>query len=276
MFNYLFSNNHSVQYTENKNVEKNSVGVFLINLDRAKARLDFVKSNIQKLELPFHRIAAVDGQRLSDDKISKIVDREQYKKYFKMYPEKGTVGCSLSHEKVWKTFLQSHYEFALVFEDDIVFDPVQLKQCVLEAVKQKVLWDVLLLEPYHNGTPVKVAKLWGNFSMCVYFTNITHAGCYLINRSAVKKFLEKFYPISVPVDHYINAGWEFDVKFLGVEPRLVKQCFGESQIKTNNSEKFNDFSTKFNNACYNICRAILHFLYNSYLYMKIKNYIEAD
>ena len=33
------------------------------------------------------------------------LDYERFKSYFKMLPERGTIGCSLSHEKALKKFL---------------------------------------------------------------------------------------------------------------------------------------------------------------------------
>jgi hypothetical protein len=37
----------------------------------------------------------------------------------------GTIGCSLAHLSVWKKFLSSNYEFALIFEDDAKFDDLK-------------------------------------------------------------------------------------------------------------------------------------------------------
>ena len=141
MFNFLFSESHS-DFSVHLEFVPDSVGVFLINLDRATERLEFVKPNINQLGLPVERISAIDGNLLSEEEIQKVCDQEKFKKYFKMLPEKGTIGCSLSHEKALRTFLESEYEFALIFEDDVEFDPCELKDCVEKAIEKKDLFDM--------------------------------------------------------------------------------------------------------------------------------------
>ena len=267
MFNFLF-NESPLDFKIHTKFVPNSVGAFLINLDRAAERLEFVKPHIDQLEMPFERISAVDGSLLSDEEIEKVCDQERFKKYFKMLPEKGTVACSLSHEKAWRRFLESEYEFALIFEDDVVFNPHELKSCVESAIEKKDLWDILSFEMIHDGWPLKVANLHVDKWLSLYLASVKHSGCYLINRSAVKKLLGKFYPIVMPIDHYITASWEFDIKFAGVEPRIVTQNFGNSQIKIGLATKIDDFNVKISNAIFNIRRSIVGFLYNLYLYCK--------
>ncbi|MBE6447098.1 MAG: glycosyltransferase family 25 protein [Alphaproteobacteria bacterium] len=265
MLKYLFSDSYGRDFSESGSVISGKVGSFVINLDRATERWNFIKRSVEALGFQTARISAEDGNLLSDDYINSISDKERYRRYFKMYPEKGTIGCSLSHEKAWKEFLLSDCEFALIFEDDASFDPSVLKNCVEDAIKYRQLWDVLELEPYHHGSPVAIRRINASHSMCVYFSNITHAGCYLINRATARKFLQKMYPIFVPLDHYINAAWEFDVKYIGVEPRVVRQRTCASQIKTTSSKKFSDIRTICSNALYNIRRSVVWFLYSCYI-----------
>ncbi len=267
MFNFLFNNFRS-DFKIHAEFVPNSVGVFLINLDRATERLAFVKPNIDQLNLPVEKISAIDGNLLTEEEIREICDQKQFKKYFKMLPERGTIGCSLSHEKALERFLESEYEFALIFEDDVVFNPHELRECVNKAIEKKNLWDILSFEMIHDGLPLKVADLYEDKWISFYLTSVKHSGCYLINRDAAKKLLEKFYPIIVPLDHYFTASWEFDIKFAGVEPRVVKQNFGSSQIKSESTKKFNSWKIKLSNAVFNTRRAIVGFVYNLYLFIR--------
>ncbi|MBO7454041.1 MAG: glycosyltransferase family 25 protein [Alphaproteobacteria bacterium] len=267
MFNFLFNKSRS-DFKIHAGFAPNSVGAFLINLDRATERLEFVKPNIDQLGFPVERISAVDGKLLSEEELRKVCDYKKFKGYFKMLPERGTIGCSLSHEKALERFLESEYEFALIFEDDVIFNPHELRECVNRAIEKKDLWDILNFETFHDGFPFKIADLYENKNMSLYFTPVTHAGCYLINRCTAKKLLEKFYPIIMPFDHYFAASWEFDIKFVGVEPRIVKQNFGNSQIKSESTKKFNCRRVKLSNTVFNIRRVIVGFMYNLYLFIK--------
>lgn len=245
------------------------IGGYLINLDRATERLHEVMKKLHELEFPIHRVVAIDGSTLSNDYISSITDEVTYLKFFRMLPENGTIGCSLSHLKAWKEFLKSDNEFALICEDDITFNPQELTDIIKQLVKQKDTWDIVNFETLHNGYPQEIIKLSKNRSLVVYLTNITHAGCYLINRQTAYRLIEKFYPIKVPVDHYFTASWEFGVTLLGIEPRVVKQTGEKSQIKTDKVKKINTKRLRIQNAKLNIERAILQTIYNTLIYIKI-------
>ena len=272
MFNFLFNRSHSEFTLKSEGIRtefaSDTVGVFLINLDRATERLKFVKSCIDQLGLPVERISAIDGKLLSKEEIQKICDQEQFKRYFKMLPEPGTIGCSLSHEKALRRFLASDYEFALIFEDDVTFNPHDLRACVEKAIQKKDLWDILSFEITHNRFPLKISDLYEDKYMALYVTSVKHACCYLINRDAVKKLLERFYPIIMPFDHYFTASWEFDLKFVGVEPSIVQQNFGNSQIKIGPANKINDIKIKISNAIFNTRRSIIGALYNLYIFLR--------
>lgn len=54
----------------------------------------------------------------------KTVDKNHIKthftKFYLDYGPAGSIGCSLSHLKTWKTFLQSNKDYCIIFEDDIL------------------------------------------------------------------------------------------------------------------------------------------------------------
>jgi GR25 family glycosyltransferase involved in LPS biosynthesis len=259
---FFFRNSYGDWQEEFDKFKLGKVCAYLINLDKATERLNFVRKSIEELGFLFTRISAVDGNNLSREKMESIIDLETYKKCFKMLPEPGTIGCALSHKKSWESFLKSDNEFAIIFEDDVSFDPKELRKTVQEVLKKKKLWDIVSFEVKHYGLPVKLTSLSFYKKLVFYLTNVTHAGCYLINRYAAYQLLQKFYPIKMPVDHYFTSSWAFNLKFAGVEPRIVHQKFGDSQIKTCVSSKIRTPKILISNLLYNIQRAIIHFLYN--------------
>jgi glycosyl transferase family 25 len=225
---------------------------------------------IRALQLPTEIISAIDGKAMSRQEIESISDVESYKNFFKMQPEVGTIGCSLSHEKTWRRFLESDNEFAIIFEDDVKFHPAELRETVKLVMEKKALWDIVNFETKHGGCPVKITELRNQKCLVFYLTNVTHAGCYLINRKAARKLLDNFYPIKMPLDHYFTTTWELDLKFVGIEPRIVFQRFGDSQIKTASPKKIKTMETLISNAIHNIQRAIFHFTYNLCCFIRYK------
>jgi GR25 family glycosyltransferase involved in LPS biosynthesis len=61
----------------------------------------------------------------------KTLDYNTIKKYttpiYSIFGPKSSIGCSISHISVWKTFLQSNKQYAVIFEDDIIFESHNLK-----------------------------------------------------------------------------------------------------------------------------------------------------
>ncbi|MDR1333648.1 MAG: glycosyltransferase family 25 protein [Holosporaceae bacterium] len=247
---------------EFRSVTSGRVGAYVINLDGAKDRWNFVEPSVTALGFAVERVSAIDGKTLSPKEIESVASAELYKFFFKMYPEEGTIGCALSHEKAWRTFLESDNEFAIIFEDDVQFDPKKLREVIEFALKEKDLWNIVNFETKHDGFPQRISKYFQEQSLVVYLTNVTHAGCYLIDRRAAYELLRKFYPIKMPIDHYFTAAWEFDLKFVGVEPRIVFQKFGDSHIKTSPAKKIRILFVIIANAIYLVQRAVLHFAYN--------------
>lgn len=272
-FGFLKKKNHiknSEPIKENECIQKGKASAYVLNLTRAKERWEFMLPQVKALNIPYEKISAVDGKKLSDKLKKEIVDEVSFSYFFKTLPEAGSIGCSLSHEKAWRKFLESDDEFALILEDDVSFDPRALSEIVASAIKNHTLWDIIGLELNHYGHPQKIEKLLPEKFLVLYMTNVKHSGAYLINRSAAKKLLERFYPIKMPLDHYFTRSWEFGLRFCGVEPRLVEQTFGDSQIKCDDSEKIGNAKVLTISVLYNIYTAFMQTVYNFLLYLSNK------
>lgn len=228
---FVLNDDPHVQIPSSVDVKNDAIGVFVVNLDRSKDRLIHVMEFVRLLDLPTMRISAVDGNQLTKDDIKEVLNEDRYLTYMGNSPKRGTVGCSLSHIALWKKFLESDFEFALVFEDDIGFDAKNLLMILAKLVHVKDQWDIVNLEPYHHGGPVTVKDLGDDIRLVKYLFEATHTGAYLVNRKAVIKLLEKALPIVMPIDHYYSRSWEFGLKYRGIEPRPVKQTFGVSEIE---------------------------------------------
>jgi glycosyl transferase family 25 len=257
---------------ENNNYVKDSVVAYIINLDRSPERLKFVKENVERLNIPFERISAVDGNLLSQEEIQQKVSNAL--KGFDRRNKVGIFGCYLSHVKTWEIFLKSDAEFAIIFEDDVNFNPKILKETIDELIINKDLWDINTFDIRGNGMPVRIKKFSNGQSLVVYLTKVLNTGAYIINRKAAKKLLEKALPIKMQIDDYFTRIWELDLKFTGIEtPRLVYQMFGNDSDIENSRDIDNDkvdFITLVKRRIYQSQRAIIRFIYNLKVYLQDK------
>ncbi|MDR1334803.1 MAG: glycosyltransferase family 25 protein [Holosporaceae bacterium] len=301
---------NSLMLADDSKIIPGSISSYIINLARCPDRLNYVLPSVSQLVLvnsaassadvaiPYQIVSAVDGRELSREQINYVVDEKAYRMRFKTSPEIGTIGCSLSHARCLEFFLKSNDEFALIFEDDVQFNHDELSDVLASLMKHKNLWDIVSFELNHHGLHLKIAALDGinrdsgmenyrKYSTCIngshwlviYLTNVKHAGAYLINRIAAQQLLADFFPIKMPFDHYFTQQKLFRkpwLKFTGVEPRLVYQKFGTSEIKTQNLVKSPAAIAHIvSGAILYAYSALVQFIHTSgrYAYIKITRYI---
>lgn len=90
--------------------------VYLINLDRRPDRLAEMTARLNALGLEFERISAVDGKNSSI--FAHVAWVKAYIYHQMKPPSRGSIGCFLSHRKVWQDMQTNQISQALVLEDD--------------------------------------------------------------------------------------------------------------------------------------------------------------
>ena len=201
-----------------------------------RSSFDFITPKAKKTGLPIFRISGIDGKYLTSEDLNKFVDKRFIIYNFPVTIGKGAVGCSLSHIKAWKTFLESPFQYALIMEDDINFDPTILATTLKLLEQNSDLWDINTFDTGRvgRGMPVQIKHFNSiNKSLVTYLSKISYASAYIINRNAAQKLFEHALPIKLAVDHYFIRSWEFGLKFTGIEPRIILQDFGTSIIDEN-------------------------------------------
>ncbi len=197
----------------------NGLQTWVINLDRAPQRLARISAQLQHLQLPFTRLAAVDAHSLTPEQRSKL-DEAAYRRKHGMAPLAGELGCYLSHVSAMQRFLASPAQFALVLEDDVLLHDS------LPAVLQGLLqhadrWDVVKLSAVHRGTPQPVLEVAPGHQLAVMLSRCTGSSAYVLNRRAAQAYLREpggLLPMSLPYDHVFDQGWRFKLKFRLVTP----------------------------------------------------------
>lgn len=191
----------------------------MINLDRAPERLARISAQLQTLQLPYTRLAAVDARALTPAQKAAL-DEPAFHRKHGMTPVPGELGCYLSHIEVMRAFLASDAQFALVLEDDV------LLQNSLPAVLQGLMqhptrWDVVKLSAVHRGTPQPYLQVAPGHQLAVMLSRCTGSSAYLMNRQAAQVYLRErdgLLPMQLPYDHVFDQGWRFGLKFRLVTP----------------------------------------------------------
>lgn len=180
-----------------------NVQVFLINLDRDVTK--YRKSMKILKENGFdsiQRISAIDGRKVDTNKINLT----WYTKYLLKKPQNrcaheqlntlGGIGCYLSHIKCWKKLINSKYEGAFIFEDDL-----EVIKNFADTFNQLTIpsdCDYLAIG-YIFANNIK--KVNDQFIKCDTFTGTQG---YFITTKGAKKLLKYIYPIESQIDGFIS------------------------------------------------------------------------
>jgi len=107
--------------------------IYVINLEENKIRRNYILTMMGKYGISFTLVSV--------KKINKA-DYDEYSKY-KTNISIGELGCGLSHLYCLKNIIESKYQHAIIFEDDIIFHKdFEAKFC---NIIQKRAYDFLLL-----------------------------------------------------------------------------------------------------------------------------------
>jgi GR25 family glycosyltransferase involved in LPS biosynthesis len=181
--------------------------IYYINLDQRKDRKEqFEAQEALATMPPVERIAGIHGLSVDIKKDKRIgvntrvqVITEYRRSHYEIH-SRGAIGASLSHLKVWQTFLKSKAKYALVLEDDVKLPPtfsMMVRDCAKDLPAN---WDVWILG--WNHTPVDTGKNGQSpFRRILHFVG---AHCYIISRHAAKIFVDEAFPVETHIEHYMN------------------------------------------------------------------------
>jgi glycosyl transferase, family 25 len=197
-------------------IRMDGLQTWVINLDRAPERLARITAQLQRLQLPFTRLAAVDAKAFTPAQAA-LLDEAAYRRKHGMTPVPGELGCYLSHVEVMRAFLASAAQAALVLEDDVKLHdslPAVLRGLMAHTGR----WDMVKLSAVHRGTPQPYLEVAPGHQLAVMLSRCTGSSAYLMNRRAAQAYLGGLLPMQLPYDHVFDQGWRFGLKVRLVTP----------------------------------------------------------
>ena len=201
---------------------------YLINLDRSPDRLSAMQAQFERLEMPWERICAFDGNWI-EAVDPEIVDQKAFRWRHHAHLRKGEIGCYLSHIKALETFLgHRDQSVALILEDD-VFLPHDLPE-VLDGLFKADDWDLVKLYATHPGGVIPRRDLTRDHRLVSLAFRHGSACAYVVNRTAATKLLAKLLPMTVPYDHEFERSWKYGFRLRAILPPAVQRVSVASTI----------------------------------------------
>lgn len=193
-------------------LSRTRLAVFLINMDGADARMAAMEGKLARANLPFRRIAGIDGRRLRFP-IPEF-DERGYRLLHGRRTSPAEIGCYLSHVACARAFLDGEADLALILEDDVSFDP-DILEVLDRAAMQRGLWNILRLSTVNRGRKFPVRRLSEGRSLAVALTREKGAGAYVVDRSAAAWIATDLIPMRLAYDI------AFDLEYLAG----LRACF---------------------------------------------------
>lgn len=208
-----------------------SLKVFLINLDRAVDRMSHMREMLDRLGIPFERVAAVEGRAIVLP--IREFDEIGYRVLHGRKPNPAEIGCYLSHIECARRFLETENAFSLILEDDLKL-PFDLINILEGAIRAESDWDILRLSTVSSGRKYAFRALDGHRCLAIALTREKGSGAYLINRAAARWFLNALLPMRLPFDLAFDLEFLAGLKSAFVYPLPISQDLHvPSQIQGN-------------------------------------------
>ena len=198
--------------------------IYILNLKRHKNRRKNIISELEKQNIKnYEFVDAIDGNRLKKSQLDLMTCKNE-----KIFNPKNTnmsagqVACALGHIKIYKKFLNSKFELALIFEDDAMFlDKFmeKLKKFILKNFKYDS--QIILLSKLREFYKKPIDKL-KNYEF-VEVTDAIMSHSYFINRNAAESIISFKYPVKTLADNFFIFRIYCGIKLYGLNPFLVDQ-----------------------------------------------------
>ncbi len=193
--------------------------VFVINLKQDTDRRAIMQDRLEPTGVPFEFIDAVDGRKF-DLANTPCYNRAKRLRYFGRDMIGGEIGCLLSHLKIYEKMNKENIPYAVILEDDVVFEP-EFKSVLEKLCETHVPWDVVRFlgseKVYARGCR-KIAPLFEKYWMARLPTAPGGAHGYILTLKAARIMIKHMKTNWVPIDTLQGRIWETGIETLVLYP----------------------------------------------------------
>ncbi len=198
-----------------------TIDTLVINLLRSTKRMTEINSRLLKVKLPYTRICAVDGSKLSQTLLNSNYNPALNRKIYRRPLSLGEIGCYMSHKKCWQHIVNNNLKTCLILEDDAELD-TRLPQAINLIKSYKHPWDAIkLCDPPKQKVISASLTLDEDFKLCQYKKIPSRATGYLLSYEGAVKLLKARNQFGRPIDDDLQFYWEYDGNVMGIEPSPI-------------------------------------------------------
>lgn len=196
----------------------NQPPIFLINLDSSCERLALSQSRLERNNLSFTRISAINGTELSEQEVKQhYCETINETKYHKTLT-RGEIGCYLSHKKVWQKIIDEKIEYAIILEDDFeVVGDIHKTISTINALSTS--WDYIKLATYKSKTRnIAYRRTMNDMNLVIYNKAMAGTCAQAVSYQGAKNLLANSVKFGRPVDIDLQYWWEKNIELFALLP----------------------------------------------------------
>ena len=192
------------------------IPVYIINLDRSPDRLAYIRRQFSKIQLPFFRISATDGAKLSPNKLLKFRHESKLSLTHYSLLSDGEIGCSLSQKEAWKRISEEECRAAVVLEDDVKIsdDFVSVIHTLYEHMDENIIID---LKGKKGFIELKRCHFPNNISLVHYSTPPLGTQGAIIGKNAAINLCEKVTGFKAPIDNLMQQTYKHGIEIWSLD-----------------------------------------------------------
>ena len=202
---------------------------WVINLDRCKNRWNTTKTRLKNLGITPKRWKATDKNSKEIENLYKNL------KGINIGMNTGTVACYLSHKRLWEYLYSIEVPYAIIFEDDIIFNK-SIKD-ISKIFKDSIGFNIIFLGYTCPNRPVFINQyVTEGGGTCLH--------AYIISRKGLKNLLELKHDFTNPVDKITKKFAEDNLCYISKHDTEGKN-YGYGIIQQDNNIE-SDLRLRFN------------------------------
>lgn len=200
------------------------VPTFVISLDRAVNRRNYMQAMLGSIGVAPEYVSAVDGKTLTAAQRA-IYDPKAAHRVYGCEMTDSEIGCCHSHLSILRRMVRENIPCALILEDDIFCGPDFVSVVNELTAQRNPEWTVVRLQTLKQSiakprsgraTGRKVADL-ASSSVYLIGQGVLGAGAYLVRRDAAEAILKQAQTLYMPFDQMLDRFWEN-----GIAPYVVR------------------------------------------------------
>jgi len=182
---------------------------YVINLRDNTGRLARVSAILNDQNIPFQRIEAVNGWKMTAEEIIRVYDARRNARdgFQPLIP--AEIGCYLSHIEAWRQIAQGDAPGGFIFEDDFAATPDLAAVMQAVSLDKSGEWDMVKLFTLDPSVPLAGERdLRVGTRIGIPYRVPTCLMAYGVTKAAAQQLLANAVPFFRPVDEDQKFVWE--------------------------------------------------------------------